>query len=107
MKTMTLFNGKIFCNVCGKRHKYKKRAKKPVYVCSKYDNYGAKSCIRNQVDEEDLIWFMQSRFLISREEVTRKLIDEYIQKIVVDDDKTEIIYKNGETSWVSSSGLNV
>ena len=102
---MTLFNGKIYCNICGKKHKYKKRAKKPVYVCSKYDNYGSKACIRNQIDEEDILWFVYGHFSIDKEEVTRCFVDDNIDRIIVDNYKTEIFYKNGEVSFINPQKL--
>lgn len=100
-----MFKGKIFCFVCGKKHKYKKRSSKPIYVCSTYDNYGSKSCIRNHVNEEDLIWFIFGHFSINRKDVTTSFVNENILKIVTSDEIIKIFYVNGEESLLTGTQL--
>jgi hypothetical protein len=101
-----MFKGKVYCAVCNKKHKYKKRAKKPVYVCSTYDNRGADACIRNQVDEEKLIWYVYGHFSIREEDVTEEFIREHVDAVYVDGESGfSIHYNNGEKSLISPNKL--
>lgn len=98
-----MFKGKIYCSECNKKHKYKKRAKKPVYVCSTYDNYGSDKCYRNQIDEEKVIWLISGHFNIKSEEVTAEFVDKHVDKIIATPNrhKVEVFYKDGKQSILS------
>lgn len=99
-----LFRGKVYCSVCGKKHKFKKRAKKPTYVCSTYDNYGADTCERNQIDEEDIIWLVSGHFNIEEDDITKEFVDNNIEKVIAEPNKTSLTvhYRTGEQSLLSS-----
>lgn len=76
-----------------------------MYVCSTYDNYGKDACIRNQVDESDLNWFVYGHFSIEEEDITPEFVEENIIKIIADNEKTEIFYSDGKKSIVNQKGL--
>ena len=102
-----MFKGVIFCSQCGRKHKHKKRAKKSVYVCSTYDNYGANKCSRNQVDEGKLIWLITGHFNIEEADLTEEFVRNKVEKILVtpNKNKIEIHYKDGGQSILSPSML--
>lgn len=100
---VAIFKGLIYCAKCGKKHKYKKRANKPVYVCSTYDNYGANKCSRNQVDEDRLIWLVSGHFKIEEDELTEDIIRKNIEKAIItpNRNKIEVYYNDGTYSVMS------
>lgn len=97
-----LFSKLIKCSYCSKFHKKKKvRNNNIVYVCSTYDNYGKNHCQRNKVDETLLLEMLSLRYdkLISeREEILEK-----VELICIDEDKIEIIVKDGESIILSNT----
>lgn len=100
---MTVFRGKVYCYKCHKKHKFKRRAKKGVYVCSTYDNYGADSCVRCKIDEDILMWYVKGHFNI--DEVTSEFVEKNIEKIEIEEEGFKITYKNGEYSLLSNNKL--
>ncbi|GIN25616.1 recombinase zinc beta ribbon domain-containing protein [Bacillus licheniformis] len=102
---MSLLKGLIYCSKCGKKHKFKKRAKKHTYVCSTYDNYGANHCSRNQINEDEVLWLISGHFNIFEDEIDRSFIQDNISKIIgnPESEEVKVIYKNGEESIYSSS----
>ncbi|MFQ3543432.1 recombinase zinc beta ribbon domain-containing protein [Halobacillus rhizosphaerae] len=102
---MSLFKGKIYCFTCNKKHKYKKRSKKPVYVCSKYDNYGSNACDRNQISEEEVVWLISGHFAIGEIDVTREFIIENVSHIIAGAESIEVFYNNGQKSLISSTQM--
>ena len=78
-RTKSLFNKKIKCQHCGSFFKRKTERRKVKYVCSSYDNKG--ECIRVPIEEEFLTELIGKR---SNQEVTRELIDDHVDVIVVE-----------------------
>lgn len=100
---MSLFRGIVYCTECGKKHKYKKRAKKAVYVCSTYDNYGKTKCNRNQVSEDEILFLITGHF--STTGISQSFISDNVLEIIASDNKLEIYYRDGEKSLLSGTEM--
>lgn len=102
---MSLLKGLVYCSKCGKKHKFKKKAKKHTYVCSTYDNYGANHCSRNQINEDEVIWLISGHFNISESDIDKNFIQDNVDKIIgsPENEEIKVIYKNKEESIYSPS----
>lgn len=101
MRTKSLFNNKIKCFHCDSNFKLKKERGVNKYICTKYDNIG--KCIRIPILEDFLVDLIEKRM---SEVVSRELIDEHIEKIVIEDiDLLEIFVINQESILLSRTHL--
>ena len=53
-KNMTIFSGKVYCGVCGKRCRRKQRHGKPIWICNTYSMQGKAACLAKAVPEDIL-----------------------------------------------------
>ena len=74
-----------------------------VYLCSGYSNYGSSFCTRNKIDESKLLFLIQPKL---GNEITRELIEENIDEILVDEKgNIEIYYYNYDKSILAYNKL--
>ena len=67
------------------------------YCCSQYDNYG--TCRRNMIEEDYLVELINKRLEV---EVTREVVEEYVESIIVEDRNLVEIFIRGQESILMS-----
>ena len=63
---MYLFSGKIKCQNCGKNFKGITERGKKKYICAGYANYGKDFCTRLKIDEDKLIYLVNTHIEIQK-----------------------------------------
>lgn len=123
---MYLFSGKIKCQNCGKNFKGITERGKKKYICAGYANYGKDFCTRLKIDEEKLIYLVNTHIEIQKlkrgiklgesrrrgrpkkKEENRNTIDlSYIQKytkvikVYPKEEVIEIYYQDNTKTYIS------
>jgi len=89
------------CYHCGSNYKLKRERGVNKYICSAYDNKG--TCIRITFQEAYLIELIEKRL---NKKVDATLINEHVEKIVIEDKFLfEIFIYNQETILFSKGGI--
>lgn len=96
-RNKSLFYKTIFCFYCQSGMKRKKERGSVKYCCSQYDNFG--KCRRNIIEEDYLIELIKKRLEV---DVTREVVEEYVESIVVEEKNLVEIFIRGQESILMS-----
>lgn len=101
-----LFSKKIKCLRCEKNYKGKKERNKKVYICSGYSNYGSYFCIRDQIDEDELIYITKKHLTLQKIDIQEDgQISDYIERIEIGNEGIKIYYTNNTQSILNKNQI--